>query len=231
MSNILIVESKNDRIFFDALINYLNLPIETEIIVNEYETLDGLSEKILIEKLKSLQARNLKKPIDKLGIIIDIDNYTIKERIEFINKCLNSIFSDINILKNISEFIEVSSPSNKIKIACYFTNVEGKGELETVLKAIKSHDSPHADCLEDWQKCLENQGRNIKQKDFDKFWVNIYIRYDTCSNKERKQAGKKCSMNNFEYVMTNKKDIWNFEDKNLQELKDFLFLFNEKVNE
>jgi hypothetical protein len=231
VSNILIVESKNDQFFFDALINYLNLPIETEIIVNEYETLDGLSEKILIEKLKSLQARNLKKPINKLGIMIDIDNYTIEKRIEFVNNCLKLVFSEINIFKNTNEFIEASTPSHNIKIACYFTNVEGKGELETVLKAIKSQDSLHADCLEDWKKCLSNQGKNIKQKDFDKFWVNIYIRYDTCSNQERKQAGKKCSMNNFEYIMTKKKDIWNFEDKNLQELKDFLLLFNEQINE
>ena len=65
MSNILIVESKNDKIFIESLITHLNIDINIEIIVNEYETLEGLSKKSLTDKLKSLQARNFKKPIEK----------------------------------------------------------------------------------------------------------------------------------------------------------------------
>lgn len=228
MSNVLIVESKNDKIFIESLVSYLNFGINIEVIVNEYETLEGLSKKSLIDKLGSLKARNLKKPIDKLGIIIDIDNFNLEERLEFTNNCLQEAFPSSQRLDKQSEFIEISTSINEIKVASYFTNVNGKGELETVLKAIKSQDSSHADCLQDWEKCIKNQKKNIKQKDFDKFWLNIYIRYDTCSNKEKKQAERKCSIKNFEYIMQKKTHIWDFEHQILNELKDFLQLF---VNE
>ena len=66
----------------------------------------------------------------------------------------------------------------------------------------------------------EDKGRSIKTKDFDKFWVNIYQRYDTCSKKESTQAAKKC---NFEASLD--KDIWNFSHEVLADLKEFLSMF------
>ncbi|WRH66970.1 MAG: hypothetical protein RSE13_00150 [Planktothrix sp. GU0601_MAG3] len=59
----------------------------------------------------------------------------------------------------------------------------------------------------------------------DKFWISLYLRFDTCSRLERKQAERKCSMKNFEYIMENKKDIWNFNHPVLNEIKNFLHLF------
>lgn len=228
MNNIIIVESKNDQIFIEAVIKYLNIDtaINTQIIVNEYETLGGLSEKSLINKLKSIKASNVKKPVNKLGILIDMDSFDQKQRLEFINKCIQEVFSTEIILNNINELIPISTSTNIINIATYFTNVNGKGELETLLKVIKNRDSSYADCLENWRECISSKNNIIKQKDFDKFWVNIYIRYDTCSRKESKRAGEKCSMSNFEYIMDNKSDIWDFEHENLQELKEFLLLFS-----
>ncbi len=105
-------------------------------------------------------------------------------------------------------------------IACYITNVEGYGEQITVLKTIKSKDSPFADCLYEWKKCLEERSQTIKDKDFDKFWVNTYQRFDLSTKKEQKQAFRKC---NPEASM--KKDIWNFEHRVLDGSKEFLKLF------
>lgn len=228
MNNIIIVESKNDQIFIDALIKHLNIgtEINTQIIINEYATLDGLSKTTLINKLKSIKASNVKKPVNKLGILIDLDNYDKKQRLEFINECIQEVFTTGITLNNINELAAVSTPTNTINIATYFTNVNGKGELETLLKVIKNQDSSYADCLESWRECVSSKNKTIKQKDFDKFWINIYIRYDTCSRKESKRAGEKCSMSNFEYIMTNKTFIWDFEHENLQELKEFLLLFS-----
>ncbi|GBE73146.1 hypothetical protein myaer87_03730 [Microcystis aeruginosa NIES-87] len=53
----------------------------------------------------------------------------------------------------------------------------------------------------------------------------LYLRFDTCSTEDKKQAGRKCSMNGFDYVMKNKRHIWNFEHEVLNELKEFLQLF------
>ena len=99
-------------------------------------------------------------------------------------------------------------------------NVSGSGELETVLKAIKSKDSTYADCLESWRDCLKGKGKpDLSQKEFDKFWVNNYLRFDTCLASEKSQAGTKCN-----YEAGIKKDIWDFENQILDDLKEFLKL-------
>jgi hypothetical protein len=43
---------------------------------------------------------------------------------------------------------------------------------------------------------------------------------------ERKQAGKKCSMAAFEYVMQHKPQIWDWNHSALEDLKQFLQLFS-----
>lgn len=112
-----------------------------------------------------------------------------------------------------------------LQLACHLIHLEGKGELETLLKAIKTKPSPYADCLAEWRRCLEEKGKTVTDKEFGKYWVNNYIRFDTCTKKERKQAGRKCSMRNFAYVMENKADIWDFNHPALAEFKAFLALF------
>lgn len=235
MSNILIVESKNDKIFIEKVIEILNLnnvKIDPPICINEYECLDGLSQIALMRSLKSLSADLAKRDIRKVGIVIDQDNETFQSRLDFVNECIEEVFEKNNDvrLRNISSLIEVQTKSNiPLELGCYFMNMDGRGELETVLKAIKTKDSPFADCLQKWRDCLKIQNKSISDKDFDKFWVNNYIRFDTCSKKELKQAGRKCSMNddNFTYILQKKADIFDFESPILDGLKNFLQLFTD----
>ncbi|WP_333419009.1 DUF3226 domain-containing protein [Microcoleus sp. MOSTC5] len=175
--------------------------------------------------LKALEADLQKRDIEKIGIILDIDNYSEPERLELVNKCIKEVFESETLLST-KQFIDICADNGtNAKLACYFTNAEGKGELETLLKAIKARESPHADCLNSWKTCIESQGKQINQKGFDKFWVSIYLRYDTCSDKEEKQAGRKCSMSGFDYVMEQKKDIWDWNNPALDDLKEFFKLF------
>jgi hypothetical protein len=229
MANILIVESKNDKIFIEKLIeimNINNLEIDTPICIDEYECLSGLDQQKLIKALESLSNSVVKKDIQKVGIIIDQDNCNKEERLNFINECLNHVFQKASDINDVCSLIEVTTKTNIIlRLGCYFTNVNQTGELETVLKAIKTKASPYADCLETWRNCVQQKDHNISDKDFDKFWFSIYLRYDTCSPKESKQAGKKCSMSGFEYVLQNKSDILDFESLILDDLKNFLRLF------
>lgn len=229
MSNILIVESKNDKIFLEALIKYLNYDIEIEppIYVNDYEELNGLDDRKLIRALKDLKADIQKRDINKIGIVIDLDKFTLPARLQWVNDCLESVFNQNNMLSGVCQLNQITTEDDKnIQLACYFTNVEGKGELETVLKRIKSKDSKYADCLNQWKTCIKNQGYTISDKEFDKFWISIYLRYDTCSKEDKKQAQRKCTMSNFNYIMENKREIWNFEDPVLDDLKTFLGLFS-----
>jgi len=210
-----------------AMVEKLNCDIQVEkpIHIHDYESLEGLSEKQLINTLKDLEADLQKREIEKIGIIIDIDHHSESERLQWVNKCIQEVFESETLLST-KQFIDICGKSGtNAKLACYFTNVGGKGELETLLKAIKAEDSPYADCLDSWKICLESKGKKINQKEFDKFWVSNYIRFDTCSKKEQKQAGGKCSMSEFDYVMKHKKDIWNWDNPALDDLKEFFTLF------
>ncbi|MEG4445886.1 hypothetical protein QUB47_28920 [Microcoleus sp. AT9_B5] len=228
MSNIVIVESKNDRIFMQAMVEKLNCDIQlaSPIYIDDYKSLEGLSETELIKALKNLERKIDRKNIEKIGIIIDIDNFSEQDRLKFVDRCIEPVFK-AKSLSSTKQFIDICTDSGtNAKLACYFTNVGGKGELETLLKTIKARESPHADCLDSWRSCIkEKEGKEIKQKDFDKFWINNYIRYDTCSKQDQKQAGRKCSMSEFEYVMKHKKDIWDWDNPALDDLKEFFKLF------
>ncbi len=227
MSNIVIVESKNDKIFMQAMVEKLNYDIQVDppIYIDDYKSLEGLSETELIKALKNLIRKIDRKDIENIGIIIDIDNCSEQERLKFVDRCIKQVFQ-AETLSSTKQFIDICTDNGtNAKLACYFTNVGGKGELETLLKAIKARESPHADCLNSWKTCIESQGQEIDRKDFDKFWVSIYLRYDTCSNQEQTQAGKKCSMSGFDYVMEHKKDIWDWDNPALDDLKEFFKLF------
>ena len=227
MSNIVIVESKNDKIFMQAMVEKLNCDIQVDppIYIDDYKSLEGLSETELIKAFKNLIRKIDRKDIEKIGIIIDIDNYSEQERLEFVDRCIKQVF-EAESLSSTKQFIDICTEhGTNAKLACYFTNFEGKGELETLLKAIKARESPHADCLDSWKTCIESQGKQINQKGFDKFWVSIYLRYDTCSDNEQQQAGRKCTMSGFDYVMEHKKDIWNWDNPALDDLKEFFTLF------
>ncbi|MBD2693212.1 DUF3226 domain-containing protein [Anabaena catenula] len=225
-SNILIVESKNDQFFLQAIIRYLNFNIEVAppILLSEddYMSMNGLNPTKLKDALKDLKADIEKGKIERIGIVIDIDDQQEVKRINLINECIQEVFPKSPFIEEVKKFINITVEDINIQLACYFTNVDGTGELETVLKMIKSKNSDYADCLESWKDCLKNYGKEIKIKDFDKFWVNTYIRYDTCSKKESKQAYKKCT---FEYAMSEKASIWNFEHPTLNDLKKFLQMF------
>lgn len=215
MNSLIIVESKNDKLFIEALIKYLDFKVGSEIqSICEFKCLDGITN--LENKFKDIKIDNY----EIIGIILDANSEGIDKRIKFINDSLKDISLDVQLNK-INEFKE--SKAIGVKFICYIMNVDGKGELETVLKMIKKKDSIYADCLSSWRDCvnksLDNNKENIKDKDFDKFWVNNYIRFDTCSKKEQKQAEKKCTLEkSFE------KDVWDFDNKILDDLKNFLKL-------
>ncbi len=215
VSSSIVVESENDKYFIEALICKLNLDIKVDnpiCSINNYECLGGYTN--LINKLKGIRFDKF----TKLGIILDADDVGVEERIKFINDSLKTICSDVE-LTNINELKR--SEELDIDIACYIMNIDGKGELETVLKTIKSEESIYADCLSEWRNCLKSTGCEISDKEFDKFWINNYLKFDTCkSSKHRGNKSKYCSNE-----MAIKKDIWNFEHSSLIDLKDFLTLF------
>ncbi|MDM8526020.1 hypothetical protein QUF80_21820 [Desulfococcaceae bacterium HSG8] len=232
MSSVLIVESKNDEAFIRALVEHMNLRDiqfdEPICSIGDYECLEGLNLKKLILALDFLKSRLPLEDITSIGIILDHDGQREK-RIELINTAINEVFEAAGQISDTGKFVPVSAMIDGeitgLKLACFLTHVDEKGELETILKAIKAKPSPYADCLEAWKACLKDAGKDMSDKNFDKFWLDNYIRFDTCSRKEKKQAGRKCSMRHFDYIMKNKRNIWNFDHPVLEDFKAFLGLF------
>ena len=203
MSNILIVESENDKFFIEALISHIDINVEVGnpiCTIDEYNCMGGMGK--LKNKLEELKSRILKDgEINQVGIIFDADEAGIAKRIEQINTIKDDVFV-----------------SMRLDLKIFIMNIDDKGELETLLKEIKSTESPIADCLESWQECLGD--KKLNKKDFDKLWIQIYQRYDCCTKKEQTQAGRKCNNE----VSLKDKSIYNF-DKNCKELvklKEFL---------
>lgn len=214
MSSLIIVESENDKYFIEAFIDKLkleNIEIGKPIChIYEFDCLGGYNN------LKArLEALKLDK-YNKIGIILDADEVGVKERVDFVNECLKSICDDVYL-----EAINTLQRSEALdlEIACYIMNVDGKGELETVMKRVTSEDTTYADCLESWRNCLIQNKKDVKDKTFDKFWIDIYQRYDNCKENQS-NANENCKGEK-----SIKKDIWNFEHPLLNDLKKFLLLF------
>jgi hypothetical protein len=222
VSNLLIVESENDKYFIERLKKEVNanFQIDNEPICNidDYECLGGLSTKKLTNKLFDVINNAEKDGIDKIGIMLDADDKGIENRIKIINEAISFITEDVKILETNTWY---KSEILDIDISCHILNVNGSGELETLLKEIKSESSTFADCLYSWQECLTKNNKEISKKEFDKFWISIYGRYDHCDKAEQKQAGRKCNLE-----ASLQKNIWNFSHSALNDLKKYLAMFN-----
>jgi hypothetical protein len=220
-NNLLIVESTNDKLFIERLQRELDSTDFTvdKPIINDFECLDGLSQKRLEDKLLEVSFDIGKKGLGKIGILVDADLVGVEKRVELINQAIKSIDTKLEIAEANTWY---KSESLDAYFSCHILNVSGHGELETLLKAIKSKPSPYADCLMTWKNCIaSNHEKTISDKDFDKFWVSIYQRYDCCSKKEQKQAGSKCNPE-----ASFQKDIWNFSHPALDNLKTYLMTFD-----
>ena len=203
MSNLLIVESHNDKYFIEALVSHINVNIEIDspvYSIDEYECLGGIGK--LEHKLEGLKSQIAKDGIEKIGIIFDANSVGIDDRTQEVKEKIDFVFGE----------------NSDVDFSIYILNVNGKGELETLLKVIKSKESPMADCLGAWQQCLSSHNKVLKQKDFDKFWIGIYQRFDCCNKKDQKQAERKCNNES----SLKEKSIYDFDKEELKELKLFL---------
>jgi len=246
--NILIVESENDQYFIEALAKKVS--DENQVCrIDEYKY-SSLDEKKLTTQITNALIDVKSRQVSKIGIILDMDNSTQEERIALINKCLKKSFADCtypepsHLLTNIKELI--TNPIDDdldVKMACFFTNIDGEGELETVLKAIKLKKSVFADCLyEGWKDCLINKGKtigkkgeqcDISDKELLKLWVDFYKRFDTLkrNNRDEKNTDWKGIMRGEtkkgEKIKTVRGEyIFDLHSEKLKDIKSFLSLFD-----
>jgi len=238
--NIVIVEGKSDKFFFEYILkNVLNEDMIAVEAVNNVEVVfsDGLSK--LPEKIGSEISKMSSKSSNKMGIVIDLDNEKsgggYKNRLQNINDAIQKAFStyfkkDVDIPKfsELQKSINFRiSDKSTVEIKYHFIHLDGKGELEDILRKIKLHTSHHADCVDKgWRCCLCQKGLFKTEKEINKTWLDYYIRHDILTEAERKNASKTCNLG---YVLNDENrtgTIFNFDDDCLKELKNFLKLFS-----
>ena len=98
--NKLIVESKNDKAFIEALIRHLNVAAEVDepIFIDDFESLDGLNPTKLTVKLSDVFSEVAKSvpQIEKIGILLDVDNEGFDKRLQLVNECLQKTTAKIS---------------------------------------------------------------------------------------------------------------------------------------
>ncbi len=245
--NILIVESENDQYFIEALVK--NFSDETDIFrIDEYRH-SSLDEKKLTTQITNALT-DISRGVSKIGVILDMDDSTKESRIGLINRCLEKSFSDSGypkidaLLTETNKFIACQIDDYlTVSISCFFTNVDGKGELETVLKEISSQPSIFADCLyEGWLRCLNDKNKkygkkgepcDISDKEILKLWVDFYKRFDTLKRTDRDQ--KNTDWKGIMIGITKEgetlsrargNEIFNMNHEKLNDIKEFLRMFN-----
>jgi hypothetical protein len=238
--SLIIVEDNNDQYTFEAIIRHIGF--EEDLSVNpkpnnidwkaKPKEIDPNKPTALISELNALRNDFSNETYDKVGIIRDMDNSSEADMLLLINNALREAYPDEHQeLMSCNTFVPFKFKQNstgnilKIYFACHFVGVDSegvkKGEIEDILKAIKSKPSLLADCVDKHlPECLELLGEeNLKDKDLVKLWINNYQRYDTLDKKKR--TGEFTSWKN---VMEKRAEIFDFKSElpEFQELKDFL---------
>jgi hypothetical protein len=248
--NILIVESENDQYFIQALVNLLNNTDTTVCCIDDFKhsNVDEAGKQLKIQIGSALTQNG----VSKIGVMLDMDEKALGDRINLVNKALDAALkenfeTDVKIsrpLERTNEFIDIYKDELiTVKFACYFTNIDGQGELETLLKEIKTQDSVFADCLlEGWQACLKEKGKkivdrgepgDITHKEILKLWVDFYKRFDTLKKGNRnkdttdwKNIWLGTVNEKGKIIPPTGKDIFKLDHEKLNELTAFLKLFH-----
>jgi hypothetical protein len=243
----IIVEADGDRYTFEAIIRHIKL--QDKLSVNATPDIDwtpiskekGYPATALIEGLKDLIPNIVNERYDKIAIIRDMDLDSKTDMLSLVNHALKEAFSSeavIQVIEDINTLVpftftqyDTETPVT-VQFACYFVykineNGVAQGEMEDILKAIKAKPSPIADCVDTHlPECLDISKENrLTEKQLVKLWINNYQRYDTLTQKLRKD-GKQTTT---KYIMENRADIYDF-DKDLpefDELKAFLKTMSE----
>ncbi len=241
----IIVEHDSDKFTFEAIIRHIHAEQEIEVESAENEDIDWYFRSAeanieqptgLKESISDIFTEITKGNCEKIGIIWDLDTFSIEQRIQQINNAIslaaqeaqNEIERTVTWVQNITEinqFCPLIVDGIETQVACHFVGLNEMGEIEDVLKAIKSRSSELADCVDKHlPTCLDLQGEKaLKDKDLVKLWINHYQRYDTLEKKNRKDAFTK-----WENVMKHRSEIFDFgkdEIIELKQLKDFLTMF------
>jgi hypothetical protein len=224
MNNIVIVEEITDKIFIEKYVEYLkaNFPKEY-LLIDSIKTANGQDA---LASILSAQKISIKKGETKnIGILLDADEEGIEAKIkDIINDAIETAFKAQHHIKDINKTFRIEYEGNSFNIFCYIFNIDGKGELEDILKEIrKDKNTKSPMCLDKFVKCLGGFNDAYPEKEYKKNFIWFYG-YDCIKTKESDTEKTKDKLKNYEYYSS---DYLNLEHDALNGLKTFLSLFKD----
>lgn len=235
MNHKIIVESFNDQAIYSYILNnYCTSKADIETISDSLDWVDlgGLSPNALIIKLKDIKSDIFKASTSlKIGVIIDIDEASIEDRLKLLNEACSSAFGieiTIEQTNDFQTFIikDENHDDFDFKLAYCLAGLDGQGELEHILKEIADiTSSHHANCLETgWIQCLKAKEISIDTKQLRKLWMDFYKRLDCLDAQQARKASDNVRWKRFLELHGDKFDF-NKNLKELNEIKSFLNQF------
>jgi len=178
---LLLVEGSNDKAFVNILA--LDLDLVNFLDVRSIGGIDNLKN-----HLQSIKNDLQDYDFSNLGLIIDIDESEIIEKINYIENSLKILnFEFNNFDENILETILIAEDALEIKVKVFFMSASNKkGELIDLLKEIKLQPSDISDCaIECLKKKVDSNDKELMDD-----WLHLYLKWDCSSRKDRKNGSK-----------------------------------------
>jgi hypothetical protein len=122
VANVMIVESQDDEAFLRAIIDHINESTHLTITIVEFYILDGIERenyRSLEQRLKRLNDTLLKDDIQKIGIVLDLDEQTREERLALVSQCIQRVFREAARIDDIQKLFQLNASTNT-QIGCHF---------------------------------------------------------------------------------------------------------------
>ncbi|MBF0377441.1 MAG: hypothetical protein HQK72_08140 [Desulfamplus sp.] len=224
MKNIIIVEGITDKKFIESYINYLQDIFSKQYFLIDSIVKDAKGQDAIYSILNAQKISIAKGETKNIGILLDADTEGISAKIENkINPAIEKAFSLPNHIKSQNTKYPIEFQSNIFNIFCYIFNINGKGELEDILKEIRIDKNTKTPmCLDKFLKCLDGFNLAYTEKEYKKNFIYFYG-YDCIKNEGLDIEKTKEKLKNYDYYSS---DYLNFNHDILKELKLFLSLFN-----
>jgi len=222
MKNIIIVEGITDKKFLEGYIAHLQTTFSKEYFL--IDAIRNAKGQDAIFSILNAQKISIKKGETKnIGILIDADDEGITAKIEGkINPAIEKAFGVRNAVRAPNEKSAINYEDNPFNIFCHIFNIDGKGELEDILREIRTDKNAKIPiCLDKFVECMEGFNEAYPEKEYKKNFIYFYG-YECIRKKGLCAEDTKSELKGYKYYSP---QYWDFENDQLKELKRFLELF------
>ena len=165
MNSVILVEGKEDKVFFEYLCRKKGVDVEVKSMGGK----DKLEYALREEKFDRIK---------KLGIVIDADDEGVIKRKAFIEDVCAKVDTGFVTIYPLIVHVKGQGSLDTLLISLLKS---GMNEKKT-----KGYD-----CFDKWGKCYEG---GLTVSELDKLRLQILIRYDLCTKQERAHFSKNCGI-------------------------------------